>query len=100
MANTAKNYHGVIIYSHTEIDHTERVPFATQAEMLESITHALDDGFPTSDINCYVRDEEAANEIFAIMDKRKIDRCRIFQLTDENLQRVLGDFTVAIPATA
>ena len=100
MENTAKNYYGVIIYMHPEIDHTERVPFATQAEMHESITHALDSGFKTENINCYVKDEKAANAIFSIMDKRKIDRCRIFQITDENLQRILGDFTIAIQASA
>ena len=98
MAKTA--IYGIIHYAHTEIDHTERVPFMNQKDMHESITNALNSGFKTSDINCYVRDEESADAIFAIIDERKIGRCRIFQLTDENLQRVLGDFTVAIPATA
>ena len=100
MEKTTANCYGIITYRHSEIDHTERVPFAVQAEMHESITHALDSGFPTENINCYVQDEKAANAIFAIMDERKTGRCRIFQLTDENLQKVLGDFTVAIPAIA
>lgn len=100
MAKIAVNYYGIIHYTHTEIDHTERVPFMNQKDMHESIANALDNGFQTSNINCYVQNEEAANAIFAIMDERKINRCRIFQLTENNLQKVLGDFTVAIPATA
>lgn len=98
MTNT--NIYGIIHYTHPEIDHTERVPFLNKKDMHESITNAINNKFNTNNIECYVQDEESANAIFAIMDERKINRFRIFQLTDDNLQRVLGDFTLTIPVTA
>lgn len=82
--------YGVIKFHHPEIDHTETVPFLSEAQMHADLTRSLKTGFPPEQISCWVRDKAAAEKLFGIMDANGGVRSRCFELNHDNVDFVLA----------
>ena len=93
---------GAIVFIHEDCPDcpTERVPFMTEDELVERFQKAVDDGLDPDMVWPYVRTgrPDVAEKLFQIMDKGYGERYDSYSLTPENIDVVLGNFTVVIPA--